>query len=105
MTINFSEGQATGKGTNGHDQRRGPGLIPGLGSWWGRRIVSKSYRVPALILALGLTACAGTGLASTPATMVYTRNKCFCLPIALDNQQRAAFQEVQLYVKKGAAAP
>ena len=36
---------------------------------------------------------------------MYTRNKCFCLPIALDNQQRAAFQEVQLYVKKGAAAP
>src|SRR5437762_12731176 len=36
---------------------------------------------------------------------IFTRNKTFCLPIALDPKERAKVQSVQLYVRNGPNEP
>jgi hypothetical protein len=60
------------------------------------------------VLTLALLGMIGSSAhAQAPAeplpSKIITRNKCFCLPIALEPRQRQLLQEVQLYVKGGAA--
>jgi hypothetical protein len=60
---------------------------------------------PRAAMAIILVFLAGTthGQPPTPASAapakIYTRNKNFCLPIALDNRDRTRIQSVQLYVR------
>src|SRR5437868_7741844 len=61
------------------------------------------------VIAMSLAVCAGSIQGRPPApasaSKIYTRNKTFCLPIALDNKDRARVQNVQLYVRAGPNEP
>jgi hypothetical protein len=65
-----------------------------------------AYWMTALVVA-GLAMTGAFARAQTQAeplpSKIITRNKCFCLPIALEPRQRQLLQEVQLYVKSGQA--
>jgi hypothetical protein len=73
-------------------------------------MVTTLFRFQTLTLVLNLVllggaACWAQPPAEGPANKIYTHNKSFCLPIALDVRQRSMLQEVQLYVKNGPNEP
>jgi hypothetical protein len=69
----------------------------------------RQNQVLALAVAAALTFPVGRAVsqvsASTPPGKVFTKSKLFCLPVALEDKERAGLKEVQLFVRNGPDGP